>query len=467
MKWSGVGSRNSAGWSPGFSLQTYYAAHPPSCATTCPPSCATAYSPSCATAYLLAVPPQKKPHHSLNPLLLLLLPLLTGCGISELQDKYGKRNGPEVFASVNGTAVFASMCEERGHDVFSWPVLSPRIQDRADCIVWFPDDYAPPNRDIQRWLERWLKTKPNRTLVYVGRHFDGAAWYWENVDPTSLPPEKQTEVARRRKKARRDFGEALKSAPKSIQHEWYDVGGKSPHRKISTLEGEPRWLKGIDPAKVSMETNARLIPPPDADVLLASEGDPFVFRCPVRRSQLIVVSNGSFLLNAPLSLHQHRRLAGKLIDEIGTPKKTIAFLEFDLFGPYIVDKDPTFGPQLGFQIFHIWPTNWILLHVCLLGILLCFWRFPIFGRPVEPETASSADFGVHIDAVARLLAKSGDAAYARTRLQHYRQTARIETVSHSSSHKAVVPVDDRTQAADLTAASQTTENPSPNPDSSD
>ncbi len=363
----------------------------------------------------------------------LFLPLLAGCGVTELQSEYGKRNGPGVFASVNGTAVFAGMCEERGHTVFSWPVLSPRIQQHADCIVWFPDTYEPPSRDVQRWLERWLKAKPNRTLIYVGRHYDGATWYWENVDATSLPAEEAVEVARRRKKARRDFGQELKSAPASIAHDWFDVNGKYPHRKITTLEGEASWLKGIDPAKVSMELNARLEPPQVADVLLASEGDPLVFRRSVRQSQLIVVANGAFLLNAPLSFHQHRRLAGKLIDEIGPPEKTIAFLEFDQFGPEIADKDPSFGPQLGFQVFHIWPTNWILLHVCLLGVLLCFWRFPIFGRPVEPESESTSDFGAHIDAVARLLAKSGDTAYAHSRLQHYRQTARTDTGPHKTA----------------------------------
>lgn len=364
----------------------------------------------------------------------VLFPLLTGCGITELQSEYGRRNGPGVFASVNGTAVFAHMCEERGHAVFSWPVLSPRVQNETDCIVWFPDDYDPPGRDVQRWLERWLKAKPNRTLIYVGRHFDAEAWYWENVSIGALPTKELSEIARRRKEARRDFAQVLKSSSASANHDWFDVDGNAPHRKVTTLEGDPRWLKGIDPAKVTMELNARFAPPPSADVLLGSEGDAIVFRRPVRQSQLIVVTNGSFLLNAPLSFHEHRRLAGKLIDEIGPPKKTIAFLEFDLFGPKIADKDPTFGPQLGFQVFHIWPTNWILLHICLLGVLLCFWRFPIFGRPLEPESESTSDFGAHVDAVARLLAKSGDTAYAHARLQHYRQTARIDAAPPKMKH---------------------------------
>ncbi len=344
--------------------------------------------------------------------------------MTELQDQYGRRNGPSVFASVNGTAVFADMCEDRGHSVFSWPVLSPRIQERADAIVWFPDDYEPPSRDVQHWLERWLKAKPNRTLIYVGRHFDAAAWYWENVEAGSLPAKKRSEIGRRRKEARREFGEALKPIARSTDHDWFVLDGRHQHRKITTLEGQDRWTEGIDPAKAALELNTRMEPPPEADVWLASEGDALIFRLPEGQSQLIVVANGSFLLNAPLSNHEHRRLAGRLIDEIGPPKKMIAFLEFNPFGSRISDKDPSFGPRLGFEVFHVWPTNWILLHICLVGVLLCFWKFPIFGRPVEPESDATSDFGLHIDAVARLLAKTGDTAYAHTRLQHYRKLAR-------------------------------------------
>lgn len=378
----------------------------------------------------------------------LLIPVLlavAGCGTSELQSEYGKRNGPGVFASVNGTAVFADMCEARGHTVFSWPTLSPRIRDRADCIVWFPDSYDPPEREVQAWLERWLHAKPGRTLIYVGRHYDAESWYWESVESAPIPVEMAKEIGRRRKEARRRFGDALKPLAPSTDHDWFVLDGRHRNRKITTLEGSPEWLDGVDPSKVAMELNTRMEAPANAEVLLASEGDPIVFREALFGSRLIVVANGSFLLNAPLANHENRRLAGKLIDELGPPEKTIAFLEFSPLKPKISEKDPSFGPRLGFEVFQVWPTNWILLHVCLLAILLCFWRYPIFGRPVEPEAESTSDFGLHIDAVARLLARTGDTAYAHTRLRHYRQTARPDIASKVSgsetiaSHDASVP----------------------------
>lgn len=387
--------------------------------------------------------------------LAVFLPVLIGCGTTELQDEYGKRNGPMVFASVNGTAVFAEMCEARGHTVFSWPALSPRIQQRADCIVWFPDDYEPPEREVQRWLERWLKAKPNRTVIYVGRHFDSVAWYWEHVEDGALPAALLGEIRRRRKEARREFGQSLKPLAKSTDHDWFTLEGPYLRRKITTLDGEADWLQGIDPTKTSMEVNARMVPPTDADVLLASEGDAIVFRQRVRQSQLLVVANGSFLLNAPLSLHEHRRLAGKLIDEIGPAEKTIAFLEFDPYRPKIADKDPSFGPRLGFEVFHVWPTNWILLHVVFLGILYCYWRFPIFGQPVDPRSDSTSDFGLHIDAVAKLLARTGNTTYAHARLQHHRQTTRVETTPLKTPTVVRVPTPDVQQPLDEQEESDT------------
>ncbi|MHB8899382.1 MAG: hypothetical protein ACYC6Y_11595, partial [Thermoguttaceae bacterium] len=231
----------------------------------------------------------------------LLLPLLAGCGITHLQDEYGRRNGPAAFASVNGTAVLSDMCEARGHTVFSWPVLSPRIQDRADAIVWFPDDYEPPAGDVQNWLERWLKAKPGRTLVYVGRHFDAEAWYWENVETGGLPAEQRSEIGRRRKEARREFGVAIKPLAKPEDHDWFTLDGRHRHRRITSLEGEERWTGGIDPARTAIELNTRMEPPADAEIVLASGGEAIVYRVPMRQSRLIVVANGSFLLNAPLA----------------------------------------------------------------------------------------------------------------------------------------------------------------------
>ena len=68
-------------------------------------------------------------------------------------------------------------------------------------------------------------------------------------------------------------------------------------------------------------------------------------------SQLIVVANGSFLLNLPLVNHEHRKLAGKLIDAVGPPGQTVVFLESFAGGPPISD-DPSGGMPTGAEIFN-------------------------------------------------------------------------------------------------------------------
>ena len=139
-----------------------------------------------------------------------------------------------------------------------------------------------------------------------------------------------------------------------------------------------------------------------------------------------MVANGSFLLNAMLVNHEHRKLAGKLIDCLGAAKQRVVFLESGPGGPPLYDQEPA-GESTGVEIFHAWPTNWILLHLAAAGIVFCFARWPVFGRPREPEREAVADFGKHIDALAELLARSRDRTYAMARLLHYQQATRSDS----------------------------------------
>ena len=362
-------------------------------------------------------------HHSplttLHSLLLLLA--LTGCADPDLQTTYGQRTGPFAYSSVNGTAVLSDMFEQAGDTVFSWNVLSPRLHDRVDAIVWFPDDFEPPSDKVCDWLENWLQDNPGRTLVYVGRDFDAAPSYWKAVGPLA-PAKDAKEIQRREKAAWVDFRTARKEIPEHQDHPWFTVEKKLNRRDVTALDGEKEWTRGIHPAKSEIKLNGRFAAGPYFDVLLESHGDVLISRQEWLDSQLIVVTNGSFLLNYPLINHEHRKLAGRLIDAVGAPGQTVVFLESSAGGPEILDRDPTVGPPLGLDIFNIWPTNWILIHLSIAGIIFCFARFPIFGRPLEPKADATSDFDKHITALGELLAQSRDTSYAMTRLIHYRQT---------------------------------------------
>ena len=75
--------------------------------------------------------------------------------------------------------------------------------------------------------------------------------------------------------------------------------------------------------------------------LLESDQGLIVGRLDVGQSQLLVASNGSFLLNATLVNHEHRKLAGKLIDTIGPGGRDVVFLES---GQIKIDQPASPGP---------------------------------------------------------------------------------------------------------------------------
>jgi len=136
------------------------------------------------------------------------------------------------------------------------------------------------------------------------------------------------------------------------------------------------------------------------------------------------VANGSFLLNASLVNHEHRKLAGKLIDEVGPPSQTVVFLESGRSGPTISEKDPSAAVPTGMEILTVSPICWIFLQFAVVGVLFCFSRWPIFGLPRQLPADAPSDFGKHIRAVAELLGRSRDRAYAMARVLNYQQTTK-------------------------------------------
>ena len=139
-------------------------------------------------------------------------------------------------------------------------------------------------------------------------------------------------------------------------------------------------------------------------------------------SRIIVITNGSWLLNMPLVNHEHRKLAGKLIE--ACHGRRVIFLESSA-NPYISEGDES-HPFL--HAFTVWPLNCILLHLTAVGILYCFAAFPIFGKARRIPEANQTDFGKHLAAFGLLLSKTGDAEHARQTLKTYRQHVHKEAI---------------------------------------
>ncbi len=402
---------------------------------------------------------------------------LAGCAPEELDTTYGLRHSLKGRESVNGTAVLGEMFQAAGFRVNGWRRLSPKLED-YDVIVWFPDDYEPPTKPQREFLDEWLRNEPNRTLIYVGRDYDAAVTYWRKVMP-SVPPEQAMEAARRL--ATLTSADAAARAAIEMDHhvDWFTLKDAKPHGRVTKLSGD--WSQDIDAAKAELYSYTNLAIPSEDDQgtwigprgvstnepkfvpLLEGEQGPLVTRVTTAdwdSSQLLVVANGSFLLNLPLANREHRGLAVRLIEACGDPGKAV-FLESGSGGPPILAEDPDGAYPTGLEVFTVWPLGIIVLHLAALGILCCFVAFPIFGRPrevilhsgassdraatyqsgfytsgsstvdVAARRVERAHFGKHIEALGEMLEMTQDRGYAVERVKYYHEHVRRESgVSH-------------------------------------
>jgi hypothetical protein len=385
-------------------------------------------------------------------LLPAVLLAVSGCGEDEIDQAYGFCRGSHGRASVNGVGVLADMFRQHGHRVATARHLSPKLE-RCDTIVWAPDDFEPPRREQREFLEEWLSARPigGRTLVYIGRDYNAAAAYWAAVR-LSAPPEQAEETIRRRAKALADHDRDRMQMPKERYAGWFVARRDKARRAVRELQSPAGgWSDGIDPSKAEIEVEGRLDIPqpsdrprheqerlPEFEAILRSRGDAIVTRVTNvgwGRSKILVVANGSFLLNLPLVNRQHRKLAGRLIAECGPPGGAV-FLESGPGGPPVLRKDPKTRYPTGLEILTVWPLNAIVLHLTALGLLFCFARVPIFGEPRDLDQDPVLDFGKHVDAVGDLLRRTRDHAYAAGRLAHYQHSAQRESGARHASRGA-------------------------------
>ncbi len=368
-----------------------------------------------------------------------------------LDSVYGKRSGRQATASVNGTRVLAEMFIKNGHRVRTLSRLSPGINQRADVIVWIPDSFEPPDKKQREFLESWLAQGRGRTLIYVGRDYDAAGEYYQKIAPLLKPSEAVT-FKRFEAEAKADYDSRRWEMPQEQYARWFTARRDGTKHVAKGLRGP--WAAGIDSSKTEILIEGRLDPPVETDrtdktadpplpktitPLLWSAGDgPIEYAYgatyPTKDAivtritdpafgtgQVIVVTNGSFVLNYPLVNHEHRKLAGKLIEECA-PGANVAFIESKNGEPTVLDKEPEAAEGAGlFDVARVWPLNAIVIHLTILGIIYCLAKSPIFGRARELPSEASADFGKHVTALGQLMARSKDRAYAEQRIQQYQQ----------------------------------------------
>lgn len=393
---------------------------------------------------------------------LLLLVALCGCD-NEIHSDYGVRSGRSK-SSVNGTTVFAEMFELAGFDVTSRSYISPRLND-FDVIVWAPDDFAPPSVAQRIGIENWL-SEGGRTLIYIGRDYDALADYYQQARATA-PAAQKVELWRREGFAKADFAAAREAIPHpAVTARWFTLHNRSEREQVTGLAApNSYWLDGIDIEELDIEVQAYLAEPTEAEVKQALQGgkvgdastatmnfdnsfEQFDFTDARRQSRapqsynvylesasgtplitevqdphwgdsrVLLIPNGSFLLNLPLINHEHRKLAQKLIRFCEGEHVGFLHTNADDRDVHVKREGETLP---GLAAFTTWPLGIIIFHAFVLGVLLLFYQFPILGRPQGGPRVSTGDFGKHIQAIGRLLRRQGDSAHAQRALAKYRR----------------------------------------------
>jgi len=407
-----------------------------------------------------------RPWAGAGRLLVGLAVLAAGCGLRDIDRTYGRRRGAEGEASVNGTGVLARMFELAGAKVQTRSYLSPSA-DNFDVIVWFPDDFQPPRDEPLKFLEEWLYRGRAKTLVYVGRDYDAAIDYWQKVLPTA-PPEQGVEVLRRLAQTRAEHARARRATPDAKDGRWFRIRRDAPRVYIGRRQETTVPLRGpwaadgrLQPAELDLVVDTRLEPLTspsqddyggqlNAEIWLAAGTVPLVWRITNPSwndgqddGQIIVVNNGSFLLNLPLVEHEHRKLAAQLIAACGPAPKKVLFLESGAAGVTVHDEEPGTRYPTGFEAFTVWPLNAILLHFVFLGLVVLACRWTVFGRPRQLPRPPVSDFGQHVDALGELLARTRDQTDAQNRLAEYRRQTGAERPPTGSAPAATPPASER------------------------
>ena len=369
--------------------------------------------------------------------LICLTLLSTGCNTQPppLSTGYGKFRGNRHADSVNGTRVLKGMLEDRGVQVDRYDKLSPRI-DRYEAIVWFQADFTTPSPEAIERIELWLENGWEREFIFVGRDFTAAEVYWANQLDKAASEEEIRRLRRERASAiveqdldHQDRGFAwgpitvpMGGAPIGAC-DWFET---VPHgfQKANDLSGD--LANGVTSEDTSVYYD-RLWQFPngssdhyDPEPLLVVDGQAFAYAISNEYfygGNVVLVSNGSFLLNYQLVNSENRLLAGNLLDRISHNSRVL-FLES---GGGIPIRNSEYESHNQWAWITNPPLRYIVPHFLFWGILFAFVYFPIFGRPKRVKQKSKTDFHDHVSAIGRLIERADSEAVAKSWIATYQK----------------------------------------------
>ena len=320
--------------------------------------------------------------------------------------------------SVNGTGALAELFRQEGHNVRAAVRLTDDLGEWADVIVRFAPTPGPPARDEAEWYDEWLDRGRGTGLIYVPRDYDTQAEYWQGV--LAAMPKTADASLRKRVEKRLEAAKTWSSRlpPKAKEpadaDEWFAV--ETIAGIADDLQDARRPLgRGDRPGRASLTRHETLKVEAES-VLLEGDGKTLAMEWHrANDARVLVVANGSFLLNAALVNRARRPLALRVARWAGDEPMHVAFVE----GSFVLG-DPPAQPSV-FALLGVPPFGWLAAQLLVLGLAVCLARAPRLGRP-RPDPPSGEDRPVsHPEALGALWARTGAAEDARSALQTYRR----------------------------------------------
>lgn len=208
-----------------------------------------------------------------------------------------------------------------------------------------------------------------------------------------------------------------------VQRHLASRGGEN-ERNFSGLTS---WTSCL-PESAPFRERLRLIPGEGTETLLLHGDFPIVCRRTEGKGEILFVNSASFMTNFAMTEEVGRAFARRLTQEF-LENGSIGFT----FSPfeYPPPKHSAFSyepPKLDnrFSVAQRSVFTEFVWRLTLLGtiVFFCFW--PIFGRPRRLGESKSSDFSLHLDAYARLLKRVNSTQWAHDQLDKFVRKRRDE-----------------------------------------
>lgn len=347
-----------------------------------------------------------------------------GCQ-QQLETRYAAIRGE----SINGISTFIQALRGSKHRVDTFSFLTPMLGESHDCIIIFADNYGQPDKKTVEALQSLVRGHRVRTILWVIKNGDVSTTYWNQLLAGNRLSEKQKEVATRE----REFSQSSELADRSLTFKLDKeglYGLENPKRNSSgkltkvTLTGNPsRTVEALWPLQ------RKLIPKPRADVLWDAAGEPLLVEDFYQNTRVLFLASGMPLLNASMVDPGNRILTESLIQLIGDDLKQqigenhrIAIVPTTRF----LEKSDSQSESGMLHFLKVQPFPWIIGQMVLAMLLFCWWKFPIFGRPLLATHRELQQFSRHVEALGELLWRTQGNTFVLSRIREWQRVRKTQ-----------------------------------------